>query len=377
MAPKRNYDTPRFKTGQHVLCKTGRVEWEAGTIVKLHWVDPWEGAVHPYQVSLWSDSRLIYVPFDDDQCCKKLERAWWEEIMERDDISDETGVNMILELSKGKDLDARSYQEETALLTAMACKWEPGVKTLLELRADPNAAGKNSMRPLHLAVQLGEDCVRQILSARADPNLQNKDPNKDPDFDSKSFEEREWHRTALHYASSSPRDVLTMSMLLLSRADPNVPDAQCMTPLHVAIEAQNLKGLQLLIQASADVNVGNYSMGMKTSPLIDAAYHNDLQTMRELISARADLDKKGKQDMTALHVAARGRHSEAVKLLVEARADFTIRAMGKTPGELAAKNGMLDAASLLGCGYAADIEQKENSTNIVMDAKMRALLHMD
>lgn len=365
----------RFEAGQHVLSKTGRIEWDPGTIVKTHWVHPTDYEVHPYQVRLWNDNRLIFCPFDDDQCVKKLELAWWEDIMEREDLSDEQGTDMIRQQSRGKDLDAKNYEEETALLFAMRHKWEAGVKVLLELRASPNCAGKHFRRPLHMAVQLGEVSVRQLLEARADPNLQDQDPEKDPDFDSKSFEEREWHRTALHYASLSKSDVSIMSMLLEMHADPNILDAQCKTSVHLAIEAGNQQGLKLLIRAGADIHVGNYSIGMTSSPLIDAAYRNDLETMEMLIAARADLDKKGKQGMTALHVAARGRHAEGVKMLVEARADDTIKSAGRTAGELAAKNGMPEIAGLLGHVIAAS--QQNESTDIIMDAKTRALYHLD
>lgn len=370
--------TPRFKKGQRVLCKTGRIDWEAGTIVKLYWVDPWEGEVHPYQVRLHGDDRLIYVPFDDDDCCKKHDRAWWEDMMDREDLSDEQGTRMIRELSKGNDLDAKSHKDDTALLIAMQYDWNAGVEVLLELRADPNFAGRNSQRPLHLAVQLGEDSVRELLAARADPDLQDKDPNKDPDFESKTFGDREWHRTALHYVATAKKDVSSMRILLQSRADANIGDAQCCLPMHLAIEAQNLQGLQMLIEAKSDVNAGNQGIGMNSSLLIDAAYRSDLDVLDMLISAKADLNRQGKQGMTALHVAARGRHSGVVGKLVDAKADVNIKAAGKTAGELAAKNSQFEIASLLG----HVIEQKENvattmtSANL-MDAKTRALLHLD
>lgn len=379
MPPKQGQPpTPRFEKGQDVLCKTGRTDWEAGTIVQLHWVDPWEGDVHPYQVRLWG-GRLIYVPFDDDDCCKKLDRTWWEDLMDREDLSDEEGTEMIRKLSQGKVVDVRNHQDDTALFIAMQYKWIAGARVLLELRADPNCAGRHSQRPLQLAVQLGgEDLVRELLEARADPNLQDKDADKDPDYESKTFGDREWHRTALHYASMDKGDLSTMRILLDSRADPNMGDAQCSLPMHLAIEAQNLQGLQMLIEANTDVNAGNQRIGMNSSSLIDAAYRDDVDVLDMLISAKADLNRKGKQGMTALHVAARGRHSEVVRKLVDAKADLTVKAAGKTPGELAARNGQLEIASLL--GHAT--EQKENdaptaaSANL-LDAKTRALMHLD
>merc|ERR1740129_1765658 len=131
------------------------------------------------------------------------------------------------------------------------------------------------------------------------------DPDKDPDFDSVSFREKEWHRGALHYAAAAG-ETGAMQLLLDAHADPNLQDGQYKMALHLAIEGGKEKAVRLLIDRSADLNSGTIETGLTTSPLIDAAYRNDLNLMRLLISGKANLDQQGKQDMTALHMAGTG-----------------------------------------------------------------------
>merc|ERR1711877_10794 len=111
-------------------------------------------------------------------------------------------------------------------------------------------------------------------------------------------------------------------------------------PLHLAIENKENDAALLLIDSRADINSGHMEIGLETTPLIDAAYRDDQALMQLLINAKASLDHAGKQGMTALHVAARGRRSIAARILIAAGADATVQARGKTAGELAFKNGL-------------------------------------
>mmetsp|Transcript_126200 Transcript_126200/g.281520 ORF Transcript_126200/g.281520 Transcript_126200/m.281520 type:complete len:99 (-) Transcript_126200:21-317(-) len=98
--------------------------------------------------------------------------------------------------------------------------------------------------------------------------------------------------------------------------------------------------------------------------------------MHLLINAKASLDQRGKQDMTALHVAARGKRSAAARILVTAGADTTLTARGKTAGELAFKNGLLDVAALLGYRGGQDGEQAASKRQ-KFDTEARAKLFLD
>lgn len=367
----------RFQVGDTVICKTCRTTWVDGEIVQLWWQHPETRVFHPYQVKLRTDQRLIYVPVDDDDVIRKIERAWWEELWEQDDLSDDELVKLLGKLSTtAKNLDAQSYDGETALLCALKCHWHAAVHALLGLKVDPNCAGKNCERAINVVASrfsgaAQADLTKALFEAKANPQLQDKDPNKDPDYHSTSFQEREWHRTALHYAAEGGHTGM-MRLLLDARAELNVQDAQYKMPLHLAIENTELDAVRLLIDSQADINTGHIEIGLATSPLIDAAYRDDQALMQLLINARANLDHRGKQDMTALHVAARGRHAGAARILVEAGADTTLMAGGKSGGELAFKNGLSETAALIdSIGERSD--KKSEAASQVLEGKTRAM----
>mmetsp|Transcript_134569 Transcript_134569/g.375043 ORF Transcript_134569/g.375043 Transcript_134569/m.375043 type:complete len:372 (-) Transcript_134569:106-1221(-) len=365
----------RFQVGDDVLCKVGQTDWEAGKVVQLSYRNPETRQVHPYQVHLFS-GRLIFVPRDDEELCKRLEPAWWEKLFRGGELSNNASEYMLQVLSQGQDANAKNWIGDTALLSSIRCEWLPGVQALLLLRADPNVGGRKQERPLKYAVSLGEAVVRQLLEARADPNLQDEDPDRDPESASKSLEERQWHRTPLHYAAQVSAGVARA--LLENRADLHVRDAQCKQPLHLAIEEENASVVDLLLRSRADVNTGNAEMGMNSTCLIEAIGKGDAALATKLIRAKADVNKQGKQGMTALHMAARCRRPNCVELLVEASADVNLVAMGKTAGELAATNNMSDVAELLGYqGASAMATKKQAQDAPELDDEMRKQLFLD
>merc|ERR1712187_828053 len=89
-------------------------------------------------------------------------------------------------------------------------------------------------------------------------------------------------------------------------------------------------------------------VGMTTSCLMIAARDGNAELAARLIEARACLDQGGKQGMTALHMAVRGRHVNLAKLMIEAGCDTNIKALGKTAGELASTNRVWALAEVLG-----------------------------
>lgn len=304
-------------------------------------------ATVPYQVKLFS-GQLIYVPSDLDQLCRKLEPVWWETFFSAG--KDLTQVNSALELEsllkKGKNPNERDLTNETLLLTCTRRKWLAGVEAALRAGADPNLGDDTCNRPLHIAVLVGQEMVQTLLAGKADPNLQNKDPEQDPDFTSKTLEAREWHRTPLHFAATESAEIC--EMLLDHNADPNILDGQYYQALHLAIEEDQEDVIDVLLARGADVNTGNSTIGLTSSPLIDAAFRNNLALARKLIAARADLNRTGKQGMTALHMAARGKHTAMASLLLASGADPAKEtSFGKNAAELAEANKAEDLAAMI------------------------------
>merc|ERR1712217_23259 len=119
-------------------------------------------------------------------------------------------------------------------------------------------------------------------------------------------------------------------------------DAQMMTPLHLAIQAEESNCIDLLLSCNADINLGNLSSGVNNSPLMDAAFAGKPELAKKLIAAKADINKQGKQDMSALHLAARKRHVQVAEILLAARADMNQASKCGTALQLARKNGGME-----------------------------------
>lgn len=172
--------------------------------------------------------------------------------------------------------------------------------------------------------------------------------------------------------------------LLQDRADPNIGrSVDALTPLHVAAKNNNLKIMEMLLKARADVNqatkgyhvtpelpteyavrydsIGALRVLLKaradphsatfvaahmnkvwaaqkllleesldvnqprsdgTTPIWKAARYNSPEVLQMLIKARANVDNARKDGRTALHAACRHSQVECVKLLLEARANM-------------------------------------------------------
>ena len=63
---------PRFSVGTVVMCNFGASGWKLGRIIAIDYREHnWAiGQTAPYQVILEENSTLIYVPEDDDRCCR-------------------------------------------------------------------------------------------------------------------------------------------------------------------------------------------------------------------------------------------------------------------------------------------------------------------
>jgi len=107
------------------------------------------------------------------------------------------------------------------------------------------------------------------------------------------------------------------------------------------------EAVDLLLDARADVNLGNRKIGMDSSMLHWATHSGDIALVRKAIASGALVNKqRDGSGLTPLHLAVRGRRLELLDLLVQARAQMTLTAGGKTVLDLAATNKLeLDALS--------------------------------
>lgn len=119
------------------------------------------------------------------------------------------------------------------------------------------------------------------------------------------------------------------------------------SPLIEAAATGDLEMLRDLIDAGADVNESVISPEPRTA-LNAAARHGHLAAVKILLDAGAEVDKVARGDATALIDAARGGHVDVVELLIERGAvvDHTVRGDG-TALIAAARNAREDVVRLL------------------------------
>lgn len=136
------------------------------------------------------------------------------------------------------------------------------------------------------------------------------------------------------------------------------------TPLTLVVDAGNVKAVDLLIAAGANVNRESFFNG-NTAVIFAASHYSEesgcyQQIAERLISAGADVNKTNHDNETALACAALYRNAEMVDILIKSKADLFVKdRYGKT-------------ASMIATGYGKDhktaqllikAEEKENKVS--------------
>jgi ankyrin repeat protein len=138
----------------------------------------------------------------------------------------------------------------------------------------------------------------------------------------------------------------------------NLKNSLGMTPFHIASGHKNKEMKQLLIEYGADINI------LKTggvNPLHEAVYNNDIETVTELLDAKANPNISiPETDITSLHIACEEGHAHVVSLLLGAHANIgQTNEDGKAPLHFAAYAGNTDIVEQL-IKAQADINQTDN-----------------
>jgi ankyrin repeat protein len=146
------------------------------------------------------------------------------------------------------------------------------------------------------------------------------------------------------FFSAIDRDSVQSIGALLDRGfDPNTPAPNGEPALFVALRKPSLSVVELLLQRSQTVvDVLNQHA---ESPLMLAALGGYEQICQRLIARQADVNKPG---WTALHYAATGGHVAIIQMLLDAHAYIDAASPnGSTPLMMAARYGTVDAVKRL------------------------------
>jgi uncharacterized protein len=138
-------------------------------------------------------------------------------------------------------------------------------------------------------------------------------------------------------------DASTVKELLQRGFDPNTINAQGLTGLYLALRESSLKAAQALVDWPK-TNV-EARTPQDESPLMMAALRGQTDMVRKLIARDADVNKPG---WTPLHYAATSAHVDIIALLLENHAYIDAESPnGTTPLMMAAQYGSPEAVKLL------------------------------
>ena len=250
------------------------------------------------------------------------------------------GYKNIVELliAKGAYVNAKGNWGMIPLHLAAGEGLKEIVELLISRGADVNtkAVGNSDQTPLHLAAAMGhKEVVDVLISKGGQVNSTN-----------------EFGATPLHEAAGSKRYKGTIQVLIANGADVKAKNEDGATPLEEAlpsvrlsfqdveqkssielkdfvfIQPENLKDsiktVKLLLSNGADANTKDYLTGQPI--LLDIVLKGQKELVHVFLLHGADVNAKGKDNITALHVAALRGNKEIVELLLSYGADVNTKA---------------------------------------------------
>ena len=185
------------------------------------------------------------------------------------------------------------------------------ITALIDAGADPRAINRGNQTPLIVAVR--------YAASRADTNLAAVrvllERGADPDVRDSSDE-----RTALYYAVMTTRNRAIVALILARKPDLSIRFNG--TPiLNLAANTSDVETVKLLLDAGADVNATDKD---GFTPLMGSAVRMNPDLVKLLLSRGADFRLKSSTGLTALSLARRFAETNGgraiIKLLIDAGA---------------------------------------------------------
>ncbi|MGI8966009.1 MAG: ankyrin repeat domain-containing protein, partial [Limisphaerales bacterium] len=232
-------------------------------------------------------------------------------------LAAETGNRAMVELliSKAADINAKDYNNQSALHISSEQGFKAVVQTLLENKADVNAKTYQGQTPLHVAISKGNKAVAELLLANgANVNAKNAEG-----------------QTPLFRAISLKNLEMT-KFLIANKADVNAIAMDGRTPLYEAVSTDQ-SIVELLLQNGAKIEAKfDYKDYKGWTPLHQAVALGRKEIVETLLQGGANPNSTNNLGVTPLHHAASGGQLEIAELLVAHKADVNAKATdGDTP----------------------------------------------
>lgn len=235
-------------------------------------------------------------------------------------------------VKEGIDVNAKDKDGITALMEASIMGHNQVVEFLIKSGADVSATASSEVTALWLAASGGRvDVMKTLLKKGADANNARVDGIN-----------------ALMTASVGGYSEAA-ALLLENGADSKAKDNDNLTPLMNAAENGNFETVKLLVEHANDPDYVNQMSNTGFTPLIVASAHGHVDALAYLIDAGAEVDAVGENLVTALMYASAANHIDAMKLLIEkGNADIEkLHSNGGTALLEASTGGMFEAMKLL------------------------------
>ncbi|XP_044729331.1 uncharacterized protein LOC123292680 [Chrysoperla carnea] len=222
----------------------------------------------------------------------------------------ENGANINMEVGESLSLAVRAGYREI-------------VEILLQNAAFINIKYPEDVTPLHLATQRNHKEIVNLLIM------------KGFDVDAMNIHKL----TALHLAAQEGHAVVA-KILIAKGANVNVANVEN-TSLHLAAMHGHVNIIKILLSNGAKIDVKD---NQNRTPLELAVYHSQLDVVKMLLRhKKVDINAKGKDDWTLLHIASQASNLEMVKFLVNKGSNINARTMsGLKPIHFSAREGNKD-----------------------------------
>ena len=190
---------------------------------------------------------------------------------------------------------------DSSLVTAVKRGDAGAIRTLLQKRADVNAAEADGTTALFWAVQRDDlQAVSLLVGAHANVNTANR-----------------YGATPLSEACTSG-NVAIIEKLLQAGSDPNATAREGETPLMTAARTGKVEAVKMLLAHGADVNAREQLRGQ--TALMWAAAENHAAVISALVETHVDIRARSNGGFDALLFAVRAGSADAVRVLLDAGA---------------------------------------------------------